>query len=66
MYETFYCLMNYDMEVNRIMSIDVYEQIPVMEIDKFRALEHMGFCLSKEAVIGHDGTKYGSYYVREV
>lgn len=54
------------MEVNRIMSIDVYEQIPVMEIDKFRALEHKGFCLSKEAVIGHDGTKYGSYYVREV
>ncbi len=34
--------------------------------ERIRALEHMGFCLSEEAVIGHDGTKYDSYYVREV
>ena len=27
--------MNDDMEVDRNMSIDVYEQIPVMESDKF-------------------------------
>ena len=33
---------------------------------RIRALEHMGFCLSEEALIGHDGTKYNSYYVREV
>ena len=32
-----------------------------------QALEHMGFCLSEEALIGgHDGTKYNSYYFREV
>lgn len=74
------------------MSIDVYEQIPVMENEKFlltetnnmfvckmiatkavsiakeriRALEYKGFCLSKECLIGHDVTKYDSYYVREV
>ncbi len=34
--------------------------------ERIRALEYMGFCLSEEAVIGHDGTKYDSYYVREV
>lgn len=34
--------------------------------ERIKALEHMGFCLSEESVIGHDGTKYGSYYVREV
>ena len=33
---------------------------------RIQALEHMGFCLSEEALIGHDGTKYNSYYVREV
>lgn len=32
--------------------------------ERIKALEHMGFCLSEESVIGHDGTKYGSYYVR--
>ena len=34
--------------------------------DRIQALEHMGFCLSEEALIGHDGTKYNFYYVREV
>lgn len=34
--------------------------------ERIQALEHMGFYLSKEALIGHDGTKYDSYYVREV
>lgn len=34
--------------------------------ERIRALEYRGFCLSEESVIGHDGTKYGSYYVREV
>jgi RimJ/RimL family protein N-acetyltransferase len=34
--------------------------------ERISALEHMGFCLSEEALIGHDGTKYDSYYVREV
>ena len=34
--------------------------------ERIQALEHMGFCLSEEALIGHDGTKYDSYYVREV
>lgn len=34
--------------------------------ERIQALEHMGFCLSKESLIGHDGTKYNSYYVREV
>lgn len=90
------------------MSIDVYEQIPVMESDKFllreieeadaedilginipetrdmfacemiatkavsiaqeriQALEHMGFSLSKDSVVGHNGTKYDSYYIWEV
>lgn len=37
-----------------------------MAKERIRALEHMGFCLSEEALIGHDGTKYDSYYVREV
>ena len=48
------------MEVDKKMGIDVYEQM------RIQALEHMGFCLSEEALIGHDGTKYNSYYVREV
>ena len=34
--------------------------------ERIKALEEMGFYLSEEAIIGHDGTKYGSYYVREV
>ena len=34
--------------------------------ERIRALEHMGFCLSEEAVMGRDGTKYDSYYVLEV
>jgi RimJ/RimL family protein N-acetyltransferase len=34
--------------------------------ERIQALEHMGFCLSEESLIGHDGTKYDSYYVREV
>lgn len=43
------------------MSIDVYEQIPIMESDKFLLRE-----IEDASVIGHDGTKYGFYYVREV
>lgn len=39
--------------------------IPIAK-ERIRALEHKGFCLSEESVIGHDGTKYDSYYVREV
>lgn len=39
--------------------------IPIAK-ERIRALEHMGFCLSGESLIGHDGTKYDSYYVREV
>lgn len=39
--------------------------IPIAK-ERIKALEHMGFCLSEESVIGHDGTKYGSYYEREV
>ena len=39
--------------------------IPIAK-ERIRALEHKGFCLSEELVIGHDGTKYDSYYVREV
>ena len=34
--------------------------------ERIRALEHKGFCLSEESVIGHDGTRYDSYYVQEV
>ena len=34
--------------------------------ERIKALEHKGFCLSEESVIGHDGTKYNSYYFREV
>lgn len=34
--------------------------------ERIQDLEHMGFCLSEEALIGHDGAKYNSYYVREV
>lgn len=39
--------------------------IPIAE-ERIKALEQKGFYLSGEAVIGHDGTKYNSYYVREV
>ena len=39
--------------------------IPAAE-ERIEALEHIGFRLSEESVIGHDGTKYGSYYVLEV
>ncbi len=34
--------------------------------ERVMALEQMGFCLSEEVLIGHDGTKYNSYYVRGV
>lgn len=34
--------------------------------ERIRALESLGFFLSEEALIGPDGTKYDSYYVREV
>ena len=34
--------------------------------ERIQVLEHMGFCLSEEVLIGHDGTRYGSYYIREV
>ena len=34
-YEVILCLTNYDMEVDKKMGIDVYEQIPVMESEKF-------------------------------
>ena len=34
--------------------------------ERIQALEHMGFSFSEESVIGHNGTKYDSYYVREV
>ena len=34
--------------------------------ERIEALEHKGFCLSEESLIGHNGTKYDSYYVREV
>lgn len=37
-----------------------------MAKERITALEHMGFCLSEEDLMGHDGTKYNSYYVREV
>lgn len=33
--------------------------------ERICALKHIGFCLSKEWLIGHDGKKYGSYYVKE-
>lgn len=39
--------------------------IPIAK-ERIKALEYMGFCLSEEFLIGHDGTKYDSYYVREV
>ena len=34
--------------------------------ERIEALKHKGFCLSEESLIGHNGTKYDSYYVREV
>lgn len=34
--------------------------------ERIEVLEHKGFCLSEESLIGHNGTKYDSYYVREV
>ena len=47
-----------------------YEMIATKAVsiakERIRALEHMGFGLSEETLIGHDGTKYDSYYVREV
>ena len=39
--------------------------IPIAE-ERIKALKRIGFRLSEESVIGHDGTKYGSYYVLEV
>lgn len=36
--------------------------IPIAK-ERIKALEHRGFRLSEEFVIGHDGTRYGSYYV---
>ena len=34
--------------------------------ERITALEQMGFYRSEEVLVGHDGTKYDSYYVREV
>ncbi len=39
--------------------------IPIAK-ERIKTLEHIGFCLSEESVIGHDGIRYGSYYVQEV
>lgn len=36
-----------------------------MAKERIVVLKHMGFELSKEFLIGHDGTKYDSYYVME-
>lgn len=34
--------------------------------ERIQALEHIGFYLSEEFLIGHDGKRYDSYYVLEV
>ena len=34
--------------------------------ERIQALEHIGFYLSEEFLIGHDGKRYNSYYVLEV
>ena len=34
--------------------------------ERITALKQMGFGLSEEVLVGHNGTKYDSYYVREV
>ena len=34
--------------------------------ERIQALEHIGFYLSEEFLVGHDGKKYDSYYVLEV
>jgi len=39
--------------------------VPIAK-ERIKSLEHAGFRLSGESVIGHDGTKYDSYYVLEV
>ena len=39
--------------------------IPIAE-ERIKTLEQMGFYRSEEVLVGHDGTKYDSYYVREV
>lgn len=39
--------------------------IPIAK-ERINALGNIGFCLSEEYVIGHDGTKYGFYYIMEV
>lgn len=31
--------------------------------ERIRALENIGFCRTDEMLIGHDGTKYGSFFV---
>lgn len=45
--------------------ITATKAIPIAK-ERIQALEHKGFCLSEESVIGHDGTRYDSYYIREV
>mgnify|MGYP006908497554 CR=1 FL=1 len=47
------------------VEVSAQEQTMTRE-ERIKALEHKGFCLSEESVIGHDGTKYNSYYFREV
>lgn len=39
--------------------------IPIAK-ERIKALEHVGFRLSEECVIGHDGIQYNSYYVMTV
>ena len=39
--------------------------IPCAEA-RIRVLQSMGFSLSKEVIMGHDGTEYGDYYVKEI
>ena len=39
--------------------------VPIAK-ERIAALEQTGFCLADEFLVGHDGTKYGSYYVKEV
>jgi len=33
--------------------------------ERILALERLGFQASQECLVGHDGAKYGSYYIRQ-
>lgn len=64
-----------EVEIKKILSLIIYPAFELFKCNKIatkaiekateriKALEKIGFSMSSEKLIGHDGTQYSSYYV---